>query len=443
TILFTPYSTVGLSRLTPDGSLQQVFTDTSSGNPALDRYPSMLVDGQHFVFLHRNEDESVRGTYLATLGSNLRTRLTDGYCGPVAIDEHLLYLRGPALMAQRFRVADGALQGDPDVLLENVAGTTTGYMGVSVSHTGTLAYVEPWPMSGELTWFSRDGRPLGPPVAALANYVSVALSPGGGRITFGRVDPQTGTSDIWLSDLDRGVTTRITSDPMNDAGAIWSPDGTRILFRSNRAGHNNLFVKGADDVRPEELFFESRSQKHPTHVSRDGSHVIFTNTAGGSSFDVWDLPTESRLARAILQTEFHEYQGVLSPDGRFLAYVSEETGVPQVYVQSFPNGEQRVQVSSQGGSEPRWRDDGRELFFLRADRVMMAAPVFLRPKFQAAEPTPLFQTHVPVLANPYRWHYDVSADGQRFLVNTAPASVPPPAIHVVLDWRALLPRPEN
>jgi hypothetical protein len=171
--------------------------------------------------------------------------------------------------------------------------------------------------------------------------------------------------------------------------------------------------------------------------------VIFTNIGAGSSRDVLYLPTESRLPRAILQTAFNEYQGVLSPDVRFLAYVSEETGVPQVYVQSFPNGEQRVQVSSQGGTEPRWRQDGRELFFLRADRMMMATPVLLGPEFKAAEPRPLFQTRVPILANAYRLHYDVSADGQRFLVNTAPAFVPTPAIHIVLDWRALLPRPEN
>jgi dipeptidyl aminopeptidase/acylaminoacyl peptidase len=204
-------------------------------------------------------------------------------------------------------------------------------------------------------------------------------------------------------------------------------------------------MRGANDARPEEVFFERTNvgQLLVTDFSRDGSHVIYTDTSEGSSFDLWDLPTDSRHPAAILRTAFNEYQGVLSPDGRFLAYVSEETGVPEVYVQSFPNGEQRVQVSSGGGSEPQWRDDGQELFFLRADRMMMTVSVSLRPQFKAAEPAPLFQTRVPIAANPYRGHYDVSADGQRFLVNTTPAFVRPPAIHVVLDWRTLLTRREN
>jgi Tol biopolymer transport system component len=333
--------------------------------------------------------------------------------------------------------------GDATVLLENVAATTAGYMPVSVSRTGTLAYAEPLPTKGELIWFSRNGLPLGPPVAPFDDYVTLALSPDGSRVAVGRVDPQTSTADIWLSDLIRGVTTRLTSDSMNDAWAIWWPDGTRILFRSNRGGYNDLFVKRADDARPEEMFFEGTGQMMPAQFSKDGSHLVFTGTGVGTSFDLWDLATESRSAQEIVATPFDEYQGALSPDGRFLAYVSEETGVPQVYVQSFPNGEQRAQVSSRGGSEPRWRSDGRELFFLRADRMMMAAPVSPGPTFKSADPTPLFQTRVPILANPYRSHYDVSADGERFLVNTAPASVRAPAIHVVLDWRALLPRSER
>jgi serine/threonine protein kinase len=441
TMLISPSAGAGLSQLASEGSLRPVFSSTANGNPMLDRFPWMLVDGRHFVFHHRDREKSLQGIYLATLGSDARTRLTEGDCGPVVVDDFLLYLRGRRLMAQRLSVAESRLLGNPAVLLDNVASATSGYMGASVSHTGSLAYAEPWPSSGELLWFSRDGSPLAPPVAPLGDYITLTLSPDGRRAAFSRVDPQTSTGDVWLADLVRGVTTRLTSHPMHDAGEIWSPDGTQILFRSNRAGYNHLFVKGANDVRPEEVFFESPSQKTATHFSRDGSHVIFTSS--GAGFDLWDLPTDSRRPRVIRETPFDEYQGVLSPDGLWLAYVSEETGVPQVYVQSFPNGEQRVQVSSQGGAEPKWREDGRELFFLGADRMMMAVRVSLRPTFTIEGSTPLFQTRVPILANAYRWHYDVSADGERFLVNTTPAYVRPPAIHVVLDWRALLPRSER
>jgi serine/threonine protein kinase/dipeptidyl aminopeptidase/acylaminoacyl peptidase len=436
TILISPSAGAGLSQLASDGSLRPVFSSTADGNPTLDRFPWMLADGRHFVFHHRDREKSLQGIYLATLGSDARARLTEGDYGPVVVDDFLLYLRGRRLMAQRLSVAESRLLGNPAVLLDNVAGATSGYMGASVSHTGSLAYAEPWPSSGELLWFSRDGSPLEPPVAPLGDYITLTLSPDGSRAAFSRVDPQTSTGDVWLADLVRGATTRLTSDPSHDAGEIWSPDGTQILFRSNRAGYNHLFVKGADDVRPEEVFFESPSQKTATHFSRDGSHVIFTGS--GAGFDLWDLPTDSRRPRVIRETRFDEYQGVMSPDGLWLAYVSEETGVPQVYVQSFPNGEQRVQVSSQGGAEPKWREDGRELFFLAADRMMMAVRVSLRPTFTIEGTTPLFQTRVPMLANAYRSHYDVSADGERFLVNTTPTYVRPPAIHVVMDWRALL-----
>jgi hypothetical protein len=144
-----------------------------------------------------------------------------------------------------------------------------------------------------------------------------------------------------------------------------------------------------------------------------------------------------RRATAVLKTVFNEYQGVLSPDGRWIAYVSDENGSPQVYVQSFPKGEQRLQVSSQGGTEPEWRRDAKELFFLSSDHMIMAAAVSFRPTFNADLPKPLFQARVPVTGNTYRRQYVAAPDGQRFLVNTAPTNAPAPAIHVVLDWRAL------
>ena len=161
---------------------------------------------------------------------------------------------------------------------------------------------------------------------------------------------------------------------------------------------------------PEERYFDNTPQGAIAQMlpllllARRPPHHLHQFTARPSSFDVWDLPTESREPRPIIQTPFDEYQGVLSPDGRWLAYVSEESGSPQVYVQSFPDGAQRVQISSRGGTEPQWRRDGQELYFLRADRMLMAAAVVPAAAFKTAEPVALFLTRVPLLGNPYRQH---------------------------------------
>ena len=447
TMLMTRDASGGLLRLT-NGGTQPVFATTSQPGFMIDRFPWVLADGRNFVFGHRNSDPNLRGLYLSNLGERTRTRLTDGEWSPVVVHDHLLFLRGRTLMAQPLDLSNRRLTGEPLVLLERVGSTTTGYMGVSVSHTGSLAYAEPWPTSGAVSWFSRDGDPIGQPILPLADYVDIALSPDNSQLSFSQIDPDIGGADLWLFDLTRGSTTRLTSDRMNDAGGIWTPDGTRLLFRSNRSGFNEVFSRGVNDTRAEERYFDSAAQGNisqmlPSHYSRDGRHIIFTNSDESSSFDVWDLPTGSRQARPIIQTPYDEYQGVLSPDGRWLAYVSEESGSPQVYVQSFPDGAQRVQISSRGGIEPQWRRDGQELYFLRADRMLMAARVVPAATFKTAEPAALFLTRVPLIGNPYRQHYAASVDGTRFLVNSAPESSAPPAIHVVLDWRALLPSRQN
>ncbi len=262
-----------------------------------------------------------------------------------------------------------------------------------------------------------------------------------------RVDVQTNTSDIWILDLRRNATSRLTSDRFNDASPMWAPDGQTIIFRSNRGGLNSLYQRPVNASRPEELLFELppdvSSSIIPSALSRDGARILLTILH--SSWDIWQLSLgQEPQTTPVLQTAFNEYQGVLSPDNRWMAYVSEETGMLQVFVQSLPDGQQRWQVSERGGTDPQWRADGQELFFVGEDRVLMAAPVSVRPTFSTGPSVSLFPTRVPLTGSPYRKAYAASADGQRFLVNTAPADAPVPAIQVVLDWRALLhagPRP--
>jgi hypothetical protein len=194
-------------------------------------------------------------------------------------------------------------------------------------------------------------------------------------------------------------------------------------------------------TQAEEIVEEAQRRGFPQVVrgeySRDGRHLLIT--AAGESLDIFRVSTGSASPIPLVQTAFDEYQSALSPDGQWVAFVSEESGGPQVSVQSFPDGQYRVQVSSEGGSEPQWRGDGRELYYIRGDRMLMAVPVHSGPRLVFGAASPLFQTRVPVLANAYRSQYAVTQDGQRFLVNNAPADVRPPAIQIVLDWRSLLP----
>jgi Tol biopolymer transport system component len=442
TMLVSLVSNGGLSRVFADGKSELVGPlDVATGETGL-RWPFWLPDSRRFLAVSRNTEDSRRGIYLRSLDNTSSSFLVSSDWGPAFVDGRLLFLRGPTLMAQAFDLGEGRLTGEPEALLDGIGALTNGYSAFSVSSTGTLAYSGPWATKGELVWFDRDGRQMGGPIAPLADYVDFSLSPDSSRVAMSRVDPQTNTADIWLLDLARNkVETRLTSDRLNDAGAMWSPDASRLYFRSNRRGINSLYVKPANGSRPEELVFdqggEVASSMISSSLSRDGSRLLFSAFGLRSSFDVWELSLAPvPQPTAVLQSAFNEYQAAFSPDGRWIAFVSNETGSPQVYVQAYPGGDPRQQVSSRGGSDPRWRADGRELFFIGEDRLLMAAPFSTG---SAGVPVTLFRTRVPISGNPYRLPYAPSDDGQRFLVNTAPVDTPPPAIQVVLDWRALLP----
>ncbi len=443
TLLVNLVSNGGLWRVSTNGLTELIAPlDEASGETSL-RWPSFLPDSRHFLTVVRSLSEAKRGVYLQDMATQGRSRLVAGDWGAAVVDGHLLFVRGRTLMAQPLDVAQRRLTGEPMPLLDGVGSTTNGYSAFSTSPNGTIAYSEPWPTLGQLIWFDRSGQQLGPPVASLADYVDFSLSPGGRRLAVSRVESQTNTSDIWILDLASGVEARLTADPMNDAGPMWSPDESGIYFRSNRRGVNSLFMKPANGSRAEELVFEQRGEASsslmPSSLSTDGTRMLYTDSGLRSSFDVWSLSLEGTpKGNAELRGPFNEFQGTLSPDGRWMAFVTDETGTPQVYVQSFPGGEQRQQVSSRGGTEPQFRSDGRELFFLDGNRMLMAAPVSPGPKLAVGTAVPLFRTRVPITGNPYRRPYIAAADGQRFLVNTTPADAPVPAIQLILDWRALI-----
>jgi predicted Ser/Thr protein kinase len=256
TMLVSLAPNVGLSQVSADGSMRPVLPLDRAAGDISHRWPSFLPDGRRFLFSGWNRDARKHGVYLAALGDDTKRRLVDSDWGAAAVDGRLLFLRGRTLMAQALDLENWRVTGEPVRLLDDVGATPDGYPAFAVSRSGIVAYAEPWPTRGEPVWFSRDGRRVGDPIAPLADYVDFALSPDSRRLAISRVDSQTITSDIWVLDLERGSMARLTSDPSQDAGPLWSPDGSRIVFRSNRRGLDGLFDKPSNGSRDEELLFE-------------------------------------------------------------------------------------------------------------------------------------------------------------------------------------------
>jgi Tol biopolymer transport system component len=284
-------------------------------------------------------------------------------------------------------------------------------------------------------WYDRTGKQIAL-LGDAATYVHVELSPDGTRAAVTGTDPVANTIDIWLVELERGVRTRFTSDPQNDSVPIWSPDGRTISFDSNRSGNGDLYQKATGGVGTEEAILQAEGNQRSFSWSGDGRYLLYQNTVAGATPDLWVLPLfGDRKPFPFLETPFTEYRARFSPDGRWVAYSSNESGRTEVYVAAFPKPESRALISTAGGTWSRWRRDGKEIFYVDLNNTLMAVEVDgSGSTFRVGTARPLFQTR-PTGAG---YRYDVTADGQRFLVNSLPeqaeaSSVP---ITVVVNWTA-------
>jgi len=351
----------------------------------------------------------------------------------------LLFARDTTLMAQPFDAAKLEFTGDPVSVIENVGfNTAVGRSIFSVSENGTLVYKPGSGVERQLTWFDRQGKEiakLGPPGV----YEDVVLSPDGKRAAASRtVD---GNGDIWIIDLDRGVPTRFTFSPAFEDDPAWSSDGRYVIFSSPKDGATRLiYRKIASGAGNEELINGAvKGAGSGIDWSPDGKNILYASRGDKTGQDIWVLPLEGDAKPyPLLQSEFGEYHGHFSPDGRFFAYVSNESGRDEVYVQSFPPAGGKWQVSTGGGAQPHWRRDGREVYYIAPDRKLMAVSVKLGETFENGTAIPLFQTQVSFFNNTNR--YDVTADGQRFLVNSTVASTKEAPFNVILNWTSTLKR---
>ena len=267
------------------------------------------------------------------------------------------------------------------------------------------------------------------------DYEAPRLSPEGSRVAVDRIDPETGLSSIWVYETSGDGSARMTF-ASREHNTTWSPDGARIAFDTDRNGPMDVYQRSVSGASDEEPLLRSEHMKSPTDWSPDGRFIVYQELDPLTKYDIWLLPLQGdRKPTPLLHGDGNETGGQFSPDGRWLAYTSDESGRREVYVCALPGPSGKWQVSAGGGSQARWRRDGREIFYLGADRRLMAAPVKPGATFQCGAAAPLFETRARYTAN---FAYDVLADGQRFLIDTVVQDEAAPPITVVLGWASEL-----
>ena len=432
-IVFNPANQVALQRVSASGGVPAAATVLGQGETAHMR-PSFLPDGRHF--LYRAFTGSIAGPiYLASLDSSERKFLLNAESQNVLYTQgHLLFLRETTLMAQPFDARRLVLTGDAFPISGQIetTGVNPPYGVFSTSEKGVLAFQTGTGAAAKLVWFDRTGKQVSV-LGDAAAYSDPELSPDGKRASVSISDGK--QRDIWLYDLARGLRTRFTFAPTDELQSIWSPDGSRIVFNSRRKGHLDLFQKSSSGAGSEDVLFEDNLEKYPLSWSPDGRFLLFDSFGSPTGLDLWVFPLSGdRKPVPFLNTKFNESAGQFSPDGRWVAYQSDESGRNEVYVTPFPGPGGKWQISTGGGGLPRWRLDGNEIFYLAPDNKLMAAAVNGKgSRFEVGAVKPLFETRAIV---GLRNRYAVAADGQRFLINTAPEQAASAPITVVLNWTA-------
>jgi eukaryotic-like serine/threonine-protein kinase len=401
-------------------------------------WPSFLPDGRHFLCLRIPAGQGAPEIYLASLDGKETTRLLVAdsqalYATSATGGGYLLFARAGALLAQPFEASSLKLTGEPFVVANTLRVSDSGRGHYSVSDNGILVY-DPTNTFGtqQLIWLDRAGKRL-ESVGAPGTIQNPRLSPDGKQVAVDRRDLQTGNEDIYVIDIARGTSSRLTSDPASDSHPIWSPDGNRIAWSSDREGSFQIYQKLASGVGQEELLLKSEIRSHPTSWSADGRFILYTGVDPKTNNDVWVLPLAGdRKPSLLLQTQFSEGSASFSPDGRWIAYQSNDQGLNEVYVQTFPASGRKWQVSTDAGFFPIWRSDGKELFYFKVG-AMMGVEVKSGSSFEAGVPKMLFDFAGRNRGNPI---FAATADGQRFLIVGQVEDTANLQYTVVVNWTA-------
>jgi Tol biopolymer transport system component len=441
-IVFYPRPVVGAIQRVPaaGGTVTDVIR-----NKGFSFFPAFLPDGRHFLYVGFQLSTEANGIYVASLDGKENRRVLPDVSSVVFAAGRLLFIRENTLMAQPFDSTSGRTVGEAFPIVQGISfGGALIWAPVTVSETGVLLYQSGSNVyTNQMAWYDRGGKLLGtvgPPGRTLAP----AISPDERSVVFSRVS--TASTDLWLRELARGAEQRLT-DASSNVSAVWSPSGERVAFQSNRASEiYNLYQKRASATALDEPLLATGNNKVPTQWSRDGRFIVFTELDLKAKRDIWVLPMDGWVALKpipFLRTGKNEFYGQLSPDSHWMAYTSDESGQPEVYVRPFPAAEGQWRISLTGGQQPRWRGDGRELFFVGGDGKMMAVAVKAmadtKPSLEPEVPQPLFEAHLASAPINLYFEYDVTADGKRFLLNTLGGGhASEPLLNVVVNWDAAL-----
>jgi serine/threonine protein kinase/Tol biopolymer transport system component len=437
TIVFASAATPALFKVPASGGSPVPLTTLNQGEEA-HRWPWFLPDGRHFLFISTSSASGANRTtalWVGSLDSNEREQIGPVESSVMYSSGHLLFVRANSLIAEPFDPERRQVTGEPFPIVDGLrvfAGTSRGLFSVSAG--SALVYPSGLLSSqGTLTWFDRTGKRLGA-VGEPGIYLNLGLSPDDQRVAVSKLSPSLGSNiDIWLIDLARpAAPLRLTTNPAAEFDPVWSPDGSAVVFTSTRTGAYDVYRHPSNESGKDELVASPPSGAGSPDWSRDGRFLVYST---GPDIDALPLFGD-RKPIELLHSAFAKGNPALSPDGKWIAYHSNESGKPQVYMQSFPDGGNRAQISYDGGTEPRWRGDGREIFFLAPDGMLMAASIDTSKTVQAGTPQPLFQTGI--MSHQNNHPYAVTHDGKRFLVSVVDQS--DVRITVVLNWMEALKR---
>lgn len=435
TIYFTPISAGAVFAVSASGGVPWSVAEVGVGDQW--RWPDVLPGGRGLLW----NDIFPGGVGVQALeASEIRPLLERASFARYLPTGHVVFVRDQSLWSVPFDADRLELAGAPTPLVEGIRVDALGFAFYAVSDAGTLVYVSSSQQENELVWRDRDGNEMGT-IGEPGVFRNPVLSPDGERVAVSRTDMDTGNDDIWVLDERREASSRYTFDPASELSMAWSPDGSRIAFNSNRGdGTYKLYEAPAGGVGEPQFLLGSDTNVGLLDWSSDGRFILYFD--GGLNRTVRVLPMDGpgdgeAESFALRETDFDQYQAKLSPDGRWLAYVSNESGASEVYVLDFPDAEGKWQISNEGGVQPQWSGTGFEIFYIALDARLMAVDVSGESELEVGIPHALFQTQIwrgASVEPGIRAQYDVSADGERFLINRAHRGAAGTEIHVVLDW---------